>query len=866
MKNLFVSTLILILVVIINLMVWAFLNRPYEVKSWLGIMQGVTFTPLRPGDQPDQGINPSPEEIERDIALFEGKVQAIRTYTVENGLEVIPELASKHKLHVTLGAWIGKDLERNQREIDTLVRLGRKHRNVVRTIVGNEAILRGDVTVEEMIKYLRMARAKSWRPVSTSEPWHVWIDNPELVDEVDFIAVHILPYWEGISVKEAVAYVFERYDQLKQMYPDKPIVITEVGWPSNGKPIRQASASLVNQAAFLREFLNAAYERDVIYYVIEAFDQPWKMALEGTTGGYWGLFDAERQLKFPMEGGVEPLPEWERWATSAALIALFPVLVFFVNRSKLRIPAKLLVGINANLGASFIAWTASIGLSQYQSSVTATFWVILILMQLMALIVLLVESIELAEVLWARKSERQFQPLTPGADFPFPKVSLHVPIHNEPPEMVRQTLDALARLDYPQLEVLVIDNNTKDPAVWRPVEHYCAELGSRFRFFHLENWPGYKAGALNFGLEQTAPDAEIIAVIDSDYIVEADWLKRLTPYFSRPEVGFVQAPQDYRDWRENLFKQCCHWEYAGFFHIGMVQRNEYNAIIQHGTMTMIRKSALAGSGRWGEWCICEDSELGLRLFREGYDSVYVNHSFGRGLTPDSLSAYKTQRFRWVYGAMQILKRHWRALLGFDKALTRAQRYYFLAGWTPWFSDAFALLFTLGSLVLTAIVLIEPERGELPVAAFLLPSVFLFSFKVLRSLWLYAVRVRCSFWQTLGAALAGLALTHTVAKAVLIGAISSGRPFVRTPKCEAHRPFLSGIRMVFEELVFLLLLWGAAASIYLKEDFNNASGHLWITVLLIQSVPYAASVLTSFINVAPSIFKPGAKRASVPATS
>ncbi|HBA65974.1 MAG TPA: cellulose synthase, partial [Methylococcaceae bacterium] len=119
----------------------------------------------------------------------------------------------------------------------------------------------------------------------------------------------------------------------------------------------------------------------------------------------------------------------------------------------------------------------------------------------------------------------------------------------------------------------------------------CERLGGVFKFFHLENWPGFKAGAINFGLEQTASDAEIIAVIDSDYIISPDWLKSMVPYFADDKVGFVQSPQDYRDRALSTFKSMCYWEYAGFFNIGMVQRNEYNAIIQHGTMTMIRKSA-----------------------------------------------------------------------------------------------------------------------------------------------------------------------------------------------------------------------------------------------------------------------------------
>jgi cellulose synthase/poly-beta-1,6-N-acetylglucosamine synthase-like glycosyltransferase len=158
--------------------------------------------------------------------------------------------------------------------------------------------------------------------------------------------------------------------------------------------------------------------------------------------------------------------------------------------------------------------------------------------------------------------------------------------------MVIKTLNALARLDYPNFEVLVVDNNTQDESVWKPLEEHCASLGTRFRFFHLPKWPGFKAGALNFALQQTAEEAEIIGVIDSDYIVTPDWLRATLPYFDKPEVAFVQAPQDYRDADENYFKRMCYWEYAGFFHIGMVQRNERNAIIQHGTMTLIRAVTL----------------------------------------------------------------------------------------------------------------------------------------------------------------------------------------------------------------------------------------------------------------------------------
>jgi cellulose synthase/poly-beta-1,6-N-acetylglucosamine synthase-like glycosyltransferase len=338
-------------------------------------------------------------------------------------------------------------------------------------------------------------------------------------------------------------------------------------------------------------------------------------------------------------------------------------------------------------------------------------------------------------------------------------------------------------------------------------------------------------------------------VIDSDYIVDSQWLKSLVPYFEKPDVGFVQAPQDYRDWQESGFKSLCHWEYAGFFKIGMVQRNEANAIIQHGTMTLIRKSALEAVGKWGEWCICEDSELGLRLYRAGYDSVYVKDSFGRGVTPDTLSGYITQRYRWVYGAMQILKRHRRALFlpGKKPELTRAQRYYFIAGWLPWFSDALSLLFTFASLFLTAQILIDPVHGELPVNAFILPTIGLFGFKIIRTLWLYYARVGCTLAQTLGAAIAGLALTHTVAKAIWQGLFTSGRPFLRTPKFEQERPFFAGLLIIHQEILFLALLWFGAASMMSLEHFNNLNGQLWTAVLLVQSMPYAASLFLFLVN-------------------
>src|SRR6476646_12051747 len=173
--------------------------------------------------------------------------------------------------------------------------------------------------------------------------------------------------------------------------------------------------------------------------------------------------------------------------------------------------------------------------------------------------------------------------------------------------MLKATLDSIAALEYPNFECVVIINNTPDPAMWRPIEEHCRTLGERFKFINVDNLVGFKAAALRLALEHTAADAEIIGIIDADYVVEPDWLKDLVPVFADPHVGLVQAPQDHRDGDRSLMHYIMNGEYAGFFDIGMVQRNEANAIIVHGTMCLIRRAAMDMAGGWSSDTICEDT-------------------------------------------------------------------------------------------------------------------------------------------------------------------------------------------------------------------------------------------------------------------
>jgi exo-beta-1,3-glucanase (GH17 family)/cellulose synthase/poly-beta-1,6-N-acetylglucosamine synthase-like glycosyltransferase len=832
---------------------WAAINRPVDGENWLGPINGVSFSPYQQGDSAITAEEPTEAEIAADIALLSGKVRRLRTYASTGILGEVPRIAEEYGLKVTAGAWIDKDLQRNQDEVARLIRISLMDGNVDRLIVGNEALLRGDVTVDELTGYIRKVKTLVHDPVSTSEPWHVWLAHPELAREVDFIGVHILPFWEGISSQDSVAFILARYRELQAAFPGKPIVLTEVGWPSNGLTRKEAVASPVDQGMFLRHFLNVAADHGLDYIIVEAFDQPWKADLEGGVGAYWGLFDADRVAKFSFYGPLQNMPDWKNYAGVSAGVGAALILWLLARQPTLRVRGRVFLAVltQAVVSGAALVWAAYA--NRYVTLVDASVLGILAPGLLLLFFVVLTEGVEMGESLWSARWRRRLTPAE-GAPAParLPKVSIHVPCYNEPPEMVIDTLKALERLDYPDFEVLVVDNNTKDPAVWLPVKTFCENLGARFRFFHLDPWPGYKAGALNFALHETAPDAEIVATIDSDYVVERGWLKDLVALFEDPKVALVQAPQDYRDAGESLFKRLCFWEYAGFFHLGMHHRNERNAIIQHGTMALIRRSALQQVGGWGEWCITEDAELGLKLFEAGYDAQYVQHSYGRGLMPDSFAAFRKQRFRWAYGAVQIVKHHWRELLAPRRtALDRGQRYHFVAGWLGWVADGLQLLFILAALGWSAGIVLLPQYFEPPLTLFMAATLSLFFFKVVKSLWLYVAKVRCGVLDALGAALAGLALSHTVGKAILYGIFTSRLPFLRTPKCENQPALIRGLAAAHEEIAYLLLLWGGAAAVWLARGEFEPAARLWSLLLVVQSLPYMAALALSLINALPA---------------
>jgi exo-beta-1,3-glucanase (GH17 family)/cellulose synthase/poly-beta-1,6-N-acetylglucosamine synthase-like glycosyltransferase len=844
------SVLIAALFATLTFAVWAYLNRPTREPPWPARIEGFAFSPFRANEDPTHGQMPTDAQIDSDLKLLEGKVSAVRTYSVEQSLADIPELADKHDLNVALGAWIDVHRDKNEEQLKTVIDLANNHQNVVRVIIGNEVLFRGDLPIAELEKYLDRARAAIGPPVGTAETWHTWLAYPELAQHVDFIGVHLLPYWEGVSVEEAVDYSFAQYRRLQQAFPRKPIVVAEIGWPSRGRTRGSAVASDSNEALFLRRFLHRADKEEMVYYVMEAFDQPWKAYLEGAVGSYWGVYDVNRRPKFAFTAPIVRVPEWHILAAVSVAVALAVLGLMYLTSGTLRNRGRSFLAFVVCTSSAIAVWVFYDFTQQYMTVSSVIAGVLLLLGMLGVMLVLLAEAHEWAEAHWVEYRRRLGAPLLGHSARP-PKVSIHVPAYNEPPAMLIETLDALARLDYPDFEVLVIDNNTRDENVWRPVQAHCEKLGARFRFFHVAPLAGFKAGALNYALERVAPDAQIVAVIDSDYVVDACWLNDLTPVFEDQRLAIVQAPQDYRDADQSAFKAMCYAEYRGFFHIGMITRNERNAIIQHGTMTMVRRAQLDRC-RWAEWCITEDAELGLRIFEAGFDASYVPTSYGRGLMPDTFIDFKKQRFRWAYGAMQILKAHARALFLEGGPLSPGQRYHFVAGWLPWVADGSNLLFNLAALGWSAAMVWAPGQIDPPLVMYSVLPLSLFTFKLAKLVHLYRVRVGANLRQTLAAAIAGLALTHTIGTATVKGLVTKSEPFFRTPKEVGTSGVLRALAAAREETLMMSgLMLSAWAIAHTGPPESSGPDRLaWIVALLVQSVPYASSLIVSLISAFP----------------
>ncbi|HEU4806142.1 MAG TPA: glycosyltransferase, partial [Nitrobacter sp.] len=540
---------VLLFVTAAHAALWGVLQEKQQAPDFKGVLTSVSYAPFEGSAHPDVDNIPTAEKIRSDMKALVPLTRAIRLYSSTGGVELVPPIANEFGLKVMVGAWIDKFVQRNEREMLAAIDLAKHNSNVNGIVVGNETIYRGDQKVADLIKLIQRVKGSVNVPVTTGEIWNIWLEHPELASSVDFIAAHILPYWEGFSSKQAVDQALIIYQKLRDAFPGKRIVIAEFGWPSAGYNLRDADPGPFQQAVTLRNFVTKAQSIGMEYNIVEAIDQPWKF-FEGGVGPYWGILNADREPKFSWTGPVVNQAYWKLAGIALLIGVLLSLPILRLVRPTVMQALMLSAaanGVGAWVATVFAYWTG------HYFVFGSAFAMMLGLTLLVPLILIAMARIEeIATVAFGQRPQRLItreavaEAAQATTDAPLPKVSIHVPAYFEPPEMLKQTLDAVARLDYPNFECVVIINNTPDPAFWQPIQDHCRALGERFKFINAEKVEGFKAGALRIAMERTAADAEIIGVIDADYVVQPDWLKDLVPTFNDPRVGLVQAPQDHR--------------------------------------------------------------------------------------------------------------------------------------------------------------------------------------------------------------------------------------------------------------------------------------------------------------------------------
>jgi glycosyltransferase involved in cell wall biosynthesis len=415
-----------------------------------------------------------------------------------------------------------------------------------------------------------------------------------------------------------------------------------------------------------------------------------------------------------------------------------------------------------------------------------------------------------------------------GGDYR-PRVSIQLPCYAEPPEVVKETMNRLAALDYDNFEVLVCDNNTKDEALWRPLEAHAQVLNRRlgrevFRFFHVAPLPGAKAGALNWLLDgRIDPTAELIAVIDADYYSQPDFLSRLVPFFRSRSLAYLQTPHDYRDFEQSPYLSACYAEYMPNNKIDMLGVNEYGGAFTIGTMCILRTRVLRLAGGWAEWCLTEDSEISVRMRAKGYRGIYLGETFGRGLIPTTFDDYKKQRFRWTAGPVQQLRRHWKLFRPYPWARR-------MPGWTKLLEvlrciaplRSLAALAT-GMLVLAGIVVAallgRMEPVDLPAIVWVLMP--LAAATGLVRLWhRYWVAGIGSIGDMVRGEIARASLGYVVLVAGIAGLSSKPHAWRRTPKFGAEGSVGAALASVFPETIIGLAALAAAGGLV---SLNGALG-------------------------------------------
>ncbi len=377
----------------LNLLWWWWPDRPVEIAGWTSApLQSVSFAPYRPGQSPLTRSFPTADQIDQDLKRLQGKVRAVRTYSTGENLEAVPQRAGKYGLKVWHGAWLNDNDKENLEQVNLLIDHANKYPDTIeRVIVGNEVLLRKDLTVNQLRAYIRLVKSRVKQPVTYADVWEFWLRNPSLADEVDFITVHLLPYWEdepiGLERREADGqlriekHLLDIYHKVQQRFPGKKIVIGETGWPSDGRMRSDARPGRVEQVKYFSIFRTIAEREKFDYNVVEAFDQYWKARQEGTVGAAWGLLDAYRHDKFELGKPVVAEPHWRILFALSTILSGLLLIAFFSWRRRAPVKPIAIFAVFCQVVATCYVQSVWLDMSRtfyFERMLGVAFWAILL--------------------------------------------------------------------------------------------------------------------------------------------------------------------------------------------------------------------------------------------------------------------------------------------------------------------------------------------------------------------------------------------------------------------------------------------------------------------------------------------------------
>ncbi len=866
---------------------WGYLDRPHTVKPTSENLDCVSYSPYR--DEYTLNENKTfvtSDTIDADFAIIAERFSCVRIYTTLHGMDRAPEIAQKYGLSVIVGVWISPDLMENMHDLDTALTVAEKYPSVTHLLIGNEALFFETISPKYLYLYLKYAKTRTTKPVSTGEIVSTWNEQRKLSELSDFIAIHVFPYWNNIPIEKSVEYLEGDYNFMETLFPDKQIIIAETGWPSNGVSRGWAEANLLTQATYIRTITKYLEGRNIRYNIIEAFDQPWKIfGSEKHAGGSFGIFDDKWREKFALSGplslyGSSFMVRGLANSTDALLNKLpdkytIKINQFFSGDTIYQLTKFLNIDSDIGLATSLIFLTVSIifGWLGGHLRFRAFFWGSLTLLGLINILVMIGYKAWIGHYLYLP----QFWINIPLMMLPImgilyqlrdylkiigrghiknhitysslaalsgqePFVSIHIPSYNEEPEMLIHTIQCVTKLDYTNYELIIIENNTSDEKIWKPVEKFVQELGDpRIRFYHFDELDGYKSGALNKALELTDSRAEIIGLLDADYCVKPDWLRMTMWLFGEEKIAAIQCPQANNREKATAFQKIMCYELDLFYKQGMIIRNASNAVIMNGTMCLLRRDVLERE-KWCNGFICEDSELGLRILAHGRSIIYVDHIFGEWLPPRNFEEYKKQRFRWAYGAMMIFKTHWKKIF-FRSHLTLMQRFEYLFGWIGW-GQMILYPFYLLILLFWSYFIYESYSFEAPYD-FALLTLFYVLFLMFSTVSIYRDRMKITAKEAWLSVLASASLTVTIFRAVFLAIFWNNFGFKKTNKWGVHigsgkmswlRTHPGFIGLVAINLTMIIL----SASILFRYGVNTDT-LIWFLLVVTITLPTMGSL-------------------------